>query len=403
MKQTQGVFFTGYVTIQVKGHHPEFFLNFCMKEKIPAWNIKKMDRETVKCNIRIQDIEHIRVMRRKTRYKITFVNKHGFPFLTNKFLRRKPFITGLLLSFLFVMVLSNIVWDIEVKGVNPEIENEIVEKLNDYGIQPGSMKFTVGKPGKIQQKLLKDIPELLWVGVTEKGTTYYLEGVEKTVVEEEEKNGPNNLIAAKKGTIVDMFVSKGKPMVEVNDVVEKGDLLVSANIGKEEEDEEGKAQDRELVGAKGEVIAETWYKVKMNVAKSTTYEVLTGNKEKSYSLNIAGFTIPIWGFFSPDFANVKTETNEKPFQFLKWELPVAFVETTIYEKINKKEQRSEQEARKVGIKQASQDLQTELGKNAVVSFKKVLHESTENGKVKLILYFNVREDIAKNQPISQGD
>ncbi|MDQ7864118.1 hypothetical protein RCO48_32715 [Peribacillus frigoritolerans] len=37
------------------------------------------------------------------------------------------------------------------------------------------------------------------------------------------------------------------------------------------------------------------------------------------------------------------------------------------------------------------------------SKKKILHESMENGKVKLSIHYQVIEDIAIGQPIIQGD
>lgn len=61
--------------------------------------------------------------------------------------------------------------------------------------------FSIDQPNLIQQKLVEDVPELLWVGVNQRGTTYSLEGVEKLIVKEEEKQGPRNLIATKKGVI----------------------------------------------------------------------------------------------------------------------------------------------------------------------------------------------------------
>ncbi|MDL4841503.1 sporulation protein YqfD [Aquibacillus rhizosphaerae] len=408
MRHTQGVFFTGYVTIKVMGYHPELFFDLCARNNITVWNIKKLSDTECKGNIKLKDLSSVTSLRRNTIYKISFIEKNGLPFLTAKILFKRPLVIGLLLSILFVFFLSNIVWDVKVKGVHPELEKRIITELNKYGIQPGALKLKIGSPGEIQQQLLNDIPELLWVGVTEKGTTYHLEGVEKTVVEEKEEHGPRNLVASKEGVIVDMFVSKGQPLVNVNDFVEKGDILVSGVLGKEKNDkendkEEDEESDENMVEAEAEIIAKTWYETEVNIPIKANYEVLTGENKKKYYLRFGDFLLPIWGFLNPEYENTEVESTQKTLNFLKWELPISFVKQKIQEKELVNETRTTKEARTEAIKQATKDLQKDLGHEAEISFENVLHERIDNGKVKLSLYFTVLEDITKPQPLSQGD
>ena len=54
-----------------------------------------------------------------------------------------------------------------------------------------------------------------------------------------------------------MFVEKGQSIVNVNDYVGKGQLLVSGLIGKEDKPE--------IVPAKGVIKGKTWYKAKVEV------------------------------------------------------------------------------------------------------------------------------------------
>ncbi|WP_407268441.1 sporulation protein YqfD [Radiobacillus sp. PE A8.2] len=409
MKSTQGVFFTGYVTVRVMGHHPELFFDLCTRYQIMVWNMKKIDKTTCEGNVRLKDLSKIRGLRRKTTYKLAFKNKKGLPFLSNKLWLRKPLLAGLLISILFVVLLSNIVWDVTIKGVHPELEQQINKQLVSYGIEPGAFKFHIKTPGEIQQQLLTDIPELLWVGVSEKGTTYQLEGVEKTMVSEPEKQGPSNLVASKKGVIVDMFVSKGRPMVKINQLVNKGDMLVSGNLSanqevkQEDEEDQEPQKEQHYVHADGEVIATTWYKLTIEVPLDANYDVLTGKNKKKYFIKIGPLSIPIWGFTNPDYKEKQVETHEKPFYFLQWKLPVYFTSENVQEKRTVEEKRNQEKATTIAISQAEKQLRAELGKDAEISFQKVLHESIDNGKVNLILYFKVLENIAKNQPISQGD
>ncbi|WP_156290695.1 sporulation protein YqfD [Oceanobacillus salinisoli] len=413
MRQVQGTFFSGYVTILIKGNHPELFFQECTKRGISVWNIRKSADDTCEGNIRLRDVKHVRKLIRGTPHKLTFVRKKGYPFLFNRFTKRKPLLIALLLSVLLAVFLSNILWKVEITGVPKEIEEKIMKQLDSYGIHRGAWIFSLEQPNTIQQKLVEDVPELLWVGVDQRGTTYHLEGVEKVIVTEEEKNEPRNLVAAKKGVIKNMYVAKGLPMVQVNDYVEPGDLLVSGEIGandleendeeNEEEDEEEKAKKVDYVAADGEITAQTWYEVKVTVPLEYNYEELTGNKERKYFIEIGDFKFPIWGFGDPSFDEVHYETNESPINFLKWELPIKIVDTVLSEKVYRKGERTKAEAMEAGIEQAKSELLLGLGPESKILSEKVLHESIEHDKVKLNLIFTVEENIARVQPINQGD
>src|SRR5690606_10507193 len=130
-----------------------------------------------------------------------------------------------------------VIWKVQVTGVPKEVEDKIVAQLNEYGIHPGAWMLTIDSPKEIQQNLLNDIPELLWVGVDQRGTTISLEGVEKVVVKEDPPEHPRHLVATKKGVIKNMYVSQGVPKVSVNDFVERGDVLVSGILDDGEEQE----------------------------------------------------------------------------------------------------------------------------------------------------------------------
>ncbi|GGA68656.1 sporulation protein YqfD [Ornithinibacillus halotolerans] len=408
MKQIQGTFIKGYVRIVVTGHMPEMFFQSCVSNGITVWDIKRESSKSCSGNIKLADVSKVKQLRRKYEYKISFKERRGYPFIFHRFIRRKEFVLSFIMSILLIIFMSNIIWKVEITGELPlELEEKIVKQLNEYGVHPGAWIFSIDPPGKIQQKLTEDIPELLWVGVNQKGTTYQLEGVEKIIVQEEKVAGPRNLVATKKGVIKRMYVAKGLPKVKINDYVEPGKVLVSGNLNEveqsnEEEDEE-KPKKQVLVPAEGEIIASTWYEVDVTIPLKQRYEHLTGQQEKKYYFGIKNFKLPIWGFGKPEFEEIHYDSLETPIKFLKWDLPFSIVEQTLSEKQIQEIERSKEQAIQAGIKQAREEVQLQLGPDATIISEKVLHESVENGKVKLYLYMTVEENIAKAQPITQGD
>ncbi|API90573.1 MULTISPECIES: sporulation protein YqfD [Virgibacillus] len=402
MKQKNKPNAAGAVTIVVTGDRPELFFQHCTSHGIRIWDVMKTSNQACQGTISLKDAKYIKVLRRGMHYKIKFIDKKGFPFIIRRYLRKKELLIAFILSCLFLFILSNIVWDVKITGVPKDIEEKIGKQLEEYGIQPGSWIFSLDSPKQIQQQLLSDVPELLWVGIDQKGTTFHLEGVEKIVVKEEAKPKPRNLIAAKKGIIKKMYVSQGVPKVDVHDYVEKGDLLVSGKMTDEEESEEDEKKKIKYVAADGDITALTWYEVKVSVPLKTSSEQLTGNQEKKYHLGFGNFKMPVWGFGSPDFKNIQQEKEETKLRFLKWDLPVKIIETKLHEKTYKSVKRTKQEAIEAGITQAKEQLKLELGEASILS-EKVLHETIENGKVKLNLYMSVEENIIATQPLRQGD
>ena len=400
---------TGYVTILVKGAAPELFFQKCAGEGITVWNVKKKGAELCVGDISLSDIKQMKNIRRRTIYKVSFTDRSGYPFLLNRFLKKKPLLFGLFISILFFLLLSNIIWEVKITGVPKDIEEKIDNRLSAYGVHPGAWLFSLDTPTEIQQKLVQDIPELLWAGVDQKGTTFYLEGVEKVIVQEADPAQPRNLVASKKGVITKMYVSKGTPMVSINDYVEPGDILVSGDLNKktetdsEENDEVEEEPKIANIAAEAEISANTWYEVSLTIPLTYNYEQLTGKKERKFHLKTGDFKLPIWGFGNPDYNEIHREMTENKINFLKWELPFSIVQTELSEKEYTEEKRTKEEAIKVGIEQASLELQQKLGPDANILSEKVLHESVEHGKVKLNLYISVEENIVEQEPIDQGD
>ncbi|MFC4404179.1 sporulation protein YqfD [Gracilibacillus xinjiangensis] len=401
--------FSGTITIKVIGDYPELFFDLCTRNGIHVWDIKKMDRTTCVGDIDLKDLSKLRKIKRKTIHKIYFEAKQGFPFLLKHTLYQKPLLIGFMIAVCFIFLLSNMVWRVNVVGLDEELENKVFEQLDSYGVSPGNFQWNIESPGDIQNQLIKDIPELLWIGVTKNGTAYHLEGVEKTRVDIEEEGVPGHLVATKEGVIVDIYAEKGQPLVKVNDVVEKGDILISAYLndkeveGDEEKEEKKETDKQSPLIAKGEVIAKVWYRSTITIPVKDSYDVLTGESSVKHYFNVFDFLIPVWNFRNPSYKEVQMETEEKEFYFLNWKLPVSYVKQTILEKEEILEERTIEAAKSLAKEQAVRRLKQMIPLNAKIEDEKVLHEREENGKVKLTIYYTVLEDITKRQPLTQGD
>lgn len=391
MKNEWVEFFNGTITVKSMGRGSERFLNNITREGLQIWDVKRYGPEVLVFNMRLEDVRKIRHIVRKSDCKIEFLERAGAPFLLKRLLKNSGFLAGALIFVLVITFLSNMIWGVEIKGAKPATEYQIRKELDKMGVKIGSVQFFVEDVESIQRELTNNIEALTWVGVELKGTTYHLRVVEKNQPNQPEYLTPRHLVASKKALIVKMFVEKGQPVVNINENVEPGQLLVSGFIGKEGQ--------TEVVASQGEIFGETWYKSEVELPLNTKFSVYNGNEKQKHSLLIGNLDIPIWGFGKPQFSNIKEEINVRKIKFLKWELPIAYKNKTLREQEEVNRTYSNEEAVEMAKLMARNDIKKLLPEEAKIKGEKILHKAFDNGKVTLTIHFQIIENIAKGKPI----
>jgi similar to stage IV sporulation protein len=289
------------------------------------------------------------------------------------------------------------VWNINVTGANAKTEYELRKAAAAIGVEKWKLIFFLPDARQLQKKLTDQMDNVTWIGVTQKGTAYHFQVVEKELPYKPPVHGPQHLVASKDAIIHDLFVEKGQPLIRVNDSVQKGSLLVSGYIGKDKH--------AKLVSAKGKVMGEVWYQSEVEVPLSTSFSTYTGKKTDRHFISFGKLPVPVWGFSKEEYKNSTKSKDEKKVRFLKWEIPVSYVKEEIRETDGVKREYTSKEAEKVARHMAAQDLQKKLPEGAEILEEKVWRKSLSDGKVKLTMLYLVIENIASVQPIpiQQGE
>ncbi|MCP3025639.1 sporulation protein YqfD [Halobacillus sp. A5] len=394
MRRGQLTVLQGTLVLTVEGQLLEAFIHACVKQGCTFSDITYLNGRKVKVTVLLQDWPVLRRLRKNYRCKIKILTKKGAPFFLNRLRSRKALVTAVLIGFIAAFLLANTLWSIKITGLDPELEAEVESKLSSYGIQPGSSTFSMKQPREIQRLLLEDIPELLWVGVKKQGTSYQLYGVKQTNFDEADKPKPSNIVAAKKGLITKMFISKGRPTAEVNEVVKKGKLLATGEL---------KEDSGEFIEAEGEVLAETWYRVEVDSELEREQNITDGDADHSFSIAINDFSIPVWGFWRKYEEQVRMESYNHSLELFGWKVPVQLRESLIYNNEEQQQSLSSDQSVNNSVETAKQSLLLQLDEEAEITDEKILHESKDHGKVKLILLVKVEENIAETKYVSQGD
>lgn len=389
-------FLTGQVVLEVTGERISPFVDAMLQAGISVEHMYWVEQGKIRFTVPLKHLFAVVRLAKQHGLKGKMRKRSGMPFLMKKVRKRKFFYIGFLAFVFLLFFLSSFVWTIEIEGANAIPEKQILQLLREEGIYSGQLKVRLPEPEKIQQDLLAKMPLATWVGVRLEGTRLIVTVAEKKQAnqqKQEESGGPVNLVAKKDAFIYDMLVERGNPLVEVNQMVKKGQILVSGIYGSP--GQEG----GQKVGAKGIVLGEVWYESEVVVPLIQKQKEFTGNREKQSAIFIGSLTLKNPFADPPPFAKYETNKEVVPLQIGKWQFPIGMIYEENLETQEKQKKLTVQDAILLGKRHASEELKQMIGKHGKILEEKVLHRTVENGKVYLKIHFQVVENIAIEQPI----
>lgn len=402
MKRIQGNQIVGYIGFSVTGKRIENFLQLCTQHYIPIWDVEISHEEKITCKAYLKDSSKINKICEQLKVDLEIHTKRGvFPYISKAF-KQKTIILSLILSIFVLIFLSNVVWKVTFSGVSTNLEQNLQHQLQKHGLFEGGFIYSLDSLDVIQNKVLHDIPELLYLGIEKKGTTYHVSVVEKLIEKDENQLTPQDLIAAKSGMVEKIYIRQGVPLVKVNEHITKGDILVSGKHPTLLSDTEEAAEREEIaadgIAADGEVYAQVWYEVNAETPLYTHEERLDGEKTDKYTLGIAQLQLPMLFFNKSVYTEEFIEMESKPIYFIKWKTPLKLIHKKIYNKEVLEGPKNIDKARDTAIQFALNDLLLKTGSHSEIDTYYILHEVVDNGKIKLKLYISVIENIVESKP-----
>lgn len=221
----------GYVNISVEGYFIERFINMCISKGILLWNIRREKSTYLQANINIKDFKRIKQVLRKTKCKISIKDKKGFPFILNKYRKRKVFVIALLIICVVIMGTSRYIWNIEIMGNEKIDTEELLQELNNKGIIVGAKKSKLDT-NEIIRKIRLERDDIAWLSIDLNGTNAIIKIVENTEKPEIiNENEYCNIVSDKSGVITKINAKNGTALVKEGDVVTDGMLLVGRMDG----------------------------------------------------------------------------------------------------------------------------------------------------------------------------
>jgi similar to stage IV sporulation protein len=274
---------------------------------------------------------------------------------------------------------------------------EIEAGLKSFGVYRGARVSSV-EPKLVQNKMMTRFDDIAWIGINIKGSRAYIEVKERLDTKiEVDKDVPCNIVATRDGVIKNIRVRAGQTMVKLNDMVEKGNLLVSG------------AMDSGVVGiryahADGEIYAETTYKRSREYPLEFTEKTYTEQPKKRCSITVLGKKINLFLNDKQPFEYCEKSTESKDYHlFFGKGFPVSVTTDTYAEYVPQKKKRTEAEAAAIGKTELCQELDRELARHAKILNRNVTYRRVSDNSVEVTAEYLCEEDIASKVLIDKTE
>lgn len=277
-------FLQAYAVITISGGFPERFLNLCNREKVYLWDVV-YENNCVKAKIYCKDFSKLRGIRKKCGVKIKITGKHGPGYIIKANKNRKALLAGMVTALIFMLLMNQYVWFIDVNGNESINKYEITDAANLLGLKRGTFAPTFDKNAAGRKIVNLFDGRLLWAAVNIKGSRAVIELREyKENNKEAEEKKPCNIIADFDGVIITNEVYSGTSCTARGSAVRSGDILISGIS----EDTDGLAS---FHAADGKLSA--YHKRNISFAAKSTDYVRLKQKSKYKILNIFSMNFPL--------------------------------------------------------------------------------------------------------------
>lgn len=369
-----------YYRISIKGKNVSHIFNRILSEKINIFDVL-YKKESLKLNVSYEDF--IKIKKLNTIYKIEIIDIYGIKKYKGIFSFYKLFVIIFAIFLILIFTYSKMIFKVSIDCQNEDLKNIIKDELKKNNLTIFSFQKDFNTLTKIKESIKNNNKDLVeWVEIEKDGVYYNISVMERKQEEKEADGTKHDIVAEKTGIIKDMYISSGEIRKNKGDYVSKGEIIVGANITKNEET-------KSVVDAKGKVFAEVWYRVKLNSNLKTKEKVITGGKT-SIKVKILDKEITLLKYKNK---NIKHEKIKNLFTNNIFKIYIE--KQYIYKEVLKKY--SESELLKMLENKANEEITKSLGENEKILLQKTLKNSVSNGKMYVEVFFKVYEDIAEEK------
>ena len=321
-----------------------------------------------------------KIIKFKDIFEIKIVGYKGLIYYKNIFKQYYIFLLFSIISCFYIIFLSNIIFDIEIKSNNNILKTFVLKELSRRKISKLNFVVSFDEKERIKKDILdKNKDKLEWMEITRIGSKYVVNIEERIKKELNDNNNPRNIIASKNAIIMSIEATRGSIVKKLNDYVKKGEVIVSGEITHKE-----KIVD--LVKADAKIYGETWYTVHISYPVAYYEKTYTGNKSKRLKFKLFNKDIIIGKKY-------KEEEIDENIIFQNNYIPIKLSLDTTKEVIITDDIYTIGEAYEKCLELAKVELLKQINDDSKILSQKKLKIIINNSTIDVDIFFKVYENI----------
>ena len=276
----------GSCRIRIIGGSPAWAVSRLSEARILLRDVTPIDDFTIEARILTRDAARADAACTRAMCTMEVLETSGAARTFSGLRRRWCFALLLILVIAAGYIIPKFVFFYRVSGNDSVPAEQILRELQDLGVGFGTYGPDI-KPQDLKNQMLRRIPELQWLTVTQNGMC--AEVVVRERPEREpvlDRTTPQNVVASRAGVITEVLCFDGNCLVAPGQAVEAGQLLVSAYT-----DLEFKTQ---VSAARAEIYAETVRHTETVLPETVLQKIPTGTR-RQVSLLLGERRLPLWG------------------------------------------------------------------------------------------------------------
>lgn len=368
------------ITLNIKGKNINRFLNKLIKNNIEILEVNNISYKEVNIRVYKSDIETIYKL--KTVYDLNEINQSGLIKIKKIINVNKILLFFLFLGIIGLVILTNIIFDVEVVHNKKEIQELLISELKKYNISKYNFVKSFTDVENIKKEILNKYKDKLeWIEIERVGTKYIIR-VEERKIPLNMEDGQNRDVVAKKSAIIKTIIADNGVVVKnVNDYVKKGDVIVSGSIYLNE-------SLKSVISANAKVYGEVWYKTNVEIPFIYYEENYTSNINKVLTLKFLNKRFELFNFHKYENKKIE-EMNIVKHLFL----PISFVLETQREIKKTDKIYTIDEAIDIAKQKSIDAINSKLNDKEYIISSKNLKVEIKESKIILEMFFSVYEDI----------
>ena len=326
------------------------------------------------------------------RYETKIIRYYGLKYYIKAINKHKYILISFIVSLFLLKLLTNTIFNIEIKTDDIQLKNNILNILKNNDIDIYKKKKNFNELNIIKKKILEENNDILeWIEINEKGNKYTVNLTPKVIKNNIVNNTPCDIISDKEGVIKHIVVYSGSKIKEENEYVKKGDVIISGNVYKDE-------SIIDQVKANGQIYAEVWYTSKINIPLKYIDRVKTGKIVNHYYVELFNHKFSLIGKYeSKNSMNEKKVLIDKPY--LKFKLYREIKTEYEYKEFNL----THDEAYNEGLKRSDEYMEKTLSDGEYIISKNVLKKQVNSSKMYIEVFYKVYESIGVTSKILEKE